>query len=116
MVKHKEVPLYATFLFAGLNVVILSYLETFVSSEVSNIVYSLPVDLLIILSFLLLAGKPIKKISKVVLLSGFYGQLGAICFLMSFIFLTNYKEMSIIVSAIISLLIWCLYNYFFIYL
>ena len=55
---HKDLPLWVPFLFAGFNVVILAYLETYISPQLSSVFYSLPLDLLVIASFLILSDAP----------------------------------------------------------
>jgi len=116
MVKQKNVPLWVTFLFAGFNVVVLAYLETYVSPQLSSAFYSLPIDLLIIASFLLLSNAPKKDTVKMITASGVYGQIGAIITLLLFIYLTENEDRTIILAVAYSLFVWSIYNYFFIYL
>ena len=116
MAKQKNVPLWVTFLFAGFNVVILAYLETYVSPQLSSAFYSLPIDLLIIASFLLLSNAPKKDTVKMLTTSGVYGQIGAIIAISLFIYLSANEDRSIPLAIAYSLFVWALYNYFFIYL
>ena len=116
MTKKKSVPLYVTFLFAGLNVVILSYLETYVSPQLGSAFYSLPIDLLIITSVLILSNAPQKKVVNMIYKSGFYGQIGAIIAISSFIYLSGNEERSLGLAITYSLILWAIFNYFFIYL
>jgi hypothetical protein len=109
----KEVPLWVPFIFAGLNVVVLAYLETYISPQLSAVVYSLPLDLLIICSFLILSNAPKYKIVRMVRTSGVFGQMGAIICIASFLYLSRHYDT--ILSVSISLIIWALFNYFFIY-
>lgn len=112
----KELPLIVPFLFAGLNVTLLSYLETYISPQLSSVIYSLPIDLLIITSFMIFSASSKKKIVRMIATSGVIGQIGAILFLISFIYLSKNDEISISVAVVISLIIWTIYNYLFIYL
>lgn len=116
MTKQKNVPLWVTFLFAGLNVVILAYLEQYVSPQLSSAFYSLPIDLLIIASFLLLSNAPKADTVKMIATSGVYGQIGAIITISLFIYLTANEDRSINIAVMYSLVVWAIYNYFFIYL
>ena len=113
---HKDLPLWVPFLFAGFNVVLLAYLETYVSPQLSSVVYSLPLDLLIIASFLILSNAPKYKTVRMIETSGVYGQLGAILAISAFIYFSKNEERPIYVSVAFSLIIWALFNYFFIYL
>ena len=113
---EKSLPLYVPFIFAGLNVVLLSYLETYISPQLSAIVYSLPLDLLIIASFLILSNAPKFKIVRMISTSGVYGQIGAMLAISTFIYLSKNEERPIYMSVAYSLVLWALFNYFFIYL
>ena len=114
--KTNGVPLWVTFLFAGLNVVILAYLETYVSPQLGSAFYSLPIDLLIIASFLLLSNSSKFEIVRMITTSGVNGQIGAIISLLVFIYLSGNEDRSIPLSVFYALIVWAIYNYFFIYL
>lgn len=112
----KEVPLWVPFLFAGFNVVLLAYLETYISPQLSAVVYSLPLDLLIIASFLILSNAPRFKTVRMISTSGVYGQVGAILAIMTFLYFSKNEETPIWMAVIYCLIVWALFNYFFIYL
>ena len=113
------IPWYIKFIITGLYITLISYSTQNISPELGAVLYSLPLNLMLLLVFLWYDNENVSKIYDFTLLAGVYGIIGTIIFIVSMLYSISYFKINInekiklkdlLKVVMIGLIPWSLYS------